>query len=201
MLVLGDGGSEMRLVKIRPVDLTEVQLCIRDLPQQEVADPLLSAGADQQIGIGKTGRVQVAPHDGFVNRLGDDMATGQVPSQPAHRIDDLRAPAVVVGDVEHQVGIIMGHRDDLLHLLPQRRFQRVQIPAHPKLHAGLHQVFEFIDQRFPQQPHQRFHFIRWPPPVFRGKRIERQDADAILAARFDDPPHRLQASAVPGRPR
>ena len=95
----------------------------------------------------------------------------------------------------------MGHRDDLLYLLPQRRFQRVQIPAHPKLHAGLHQVFEFIDQRFPQQPHQRFHFIRWPPPVFRGKRIERQDADAILAARFDDPPHRLQASAVPGRPR
>src|SRR5262249_3819590 len=50
-LVVGDGAIEVGGPEVRPERRSHPQLGIRDLPQQEIRDPHLAAGADQQIGI------------------------------------------------------------------------------------------------------------------------------------------------------
>src|SRR5471032_1626993 len=49
---LGNRLLEMFLVEVRPKRVDEHQFGVGALPEQEIADALLSAGADQQVGIG-----------------------------------------------------------------------------------------------------------------------------------------------------
>src|SRR3546814_9060659 len=49
-------GRQLLLVEIRPEHVQENEFSISELPEQEVADSLLSAGADQQVGIGYPSR-------------------------------------------------------------------------------------------------------------------------------------------------
>src|ERR1700748_3580592 len=54
-----DGALECGAVEIRPVDRHEHELAIGGLPQQEVRQALLTAGADDHVWIGNVGRVQM----------------------------------------------------------------------------------------------------------------------------------------------
>src|SRR5471030_3005624 len=56
---LGDSFLEMGLVEVGPQRVDEHQLGVGALPEQEVADALLAAGADQQVGIGNAGGQQL----------------------------------------------------------------------------------------------------------------------------------------------
>ena len=47
--VLLQGCVECVLIEVRPQALDEVQLGVRALPEQEVAEAFLAAGADEQI--------------------------------------------------------------------------------------------------------------------------------------------------------
>ena len=51
--VPGERRIERRGVEVGPEDVGEVQLRVGELPQQEIADALLAAGADQQVGLGR----------------------------------------------------------------------------------------------------------------------------------------------------
>jgi hypothetical protein len=44
-------GQERALVEVRPHAVDKVQLCVCTLPQQEIAEALLAAGADQQVDL------------------------------------------------------------------------------------------------------------------------------------------------------
>src|SRR5262245_30883693 len=48
-----DGGGEVGGAEVRPHDRYEQQLGVRALPEQEVAQALLAARADQQIHVGR----------------------------------------------------------------------------------------------------------------------------------------------------
>jgi hypothetical protein len=52
--------QEVDLAERRPVSVTEVQFRRHGLPQQEVRSALLAAGADDEVGIGLSGWVEVA---------------------------------------------------------------------------------------------------------------------------------------------
>src|SRR5207244_2852954 len=54
-----DRGIERRGVEVRPERVGEAQLRVRELPEEEVADALLAAGADEQIGLGRVAHRQV----------------------------------------------------------------------------------------------------------------------------------------------
>ena len=43
--------TQLRLAELRPHALQKAQLCVCALPQEKVAEPLLTARADQQIHI------------------------------------------------------------------------------------------------------------------------------------------------------
>ena len=47
-----NGGREIGSGEVGPQDVGEVKLGVGRLPQQEVTQPLFSAGADQQIDVG-----------------------------------------------------------------------------------------------------------------------------------------------------
>src|ERR1700719_1570234 len=53
LLIVCQRRIEFRAPKIGPQRLGDVDLRIRDLPQQEIADAQLAAGADEQVGIGQ----------------------------------------------------------------------------------------------------------------------------------------------------
>src|SRR5690242_21714011 len=48
---VGDGGGQVVAVEVRPQPGREEELGVRALPQEEIAEPLLTAGADQQIHV------------------------------------------------------------------------------------------------------------------------------------------------------
>src|SRR6478609_11581891 len=58
-----DRAQEVDPAEVGPVGLTEVELRLRALPQQEATEPLLSRGADHQIGVRLALRVDVLDVD------------------------------------------------------------------------------------------------------------------------------------------
>src|SRR5215471_5350202 len=54
-VIFADGIFEIALGKIRPQAIEKNQLGIGQLPEQEIADALFAAGADDEIGIGNPG--------------------------------------------------------------------------------------------------------------------------------------------------
>src|SRR3954469_11418373 len=83
--VLGDGPLEMLLAEVRPQGIDEHQLGVGALPQQEIADALLTAGADQKVRIGHAGGQQLALEQVFVDTLRRQLARrhlmGKIPSR------------------------------------------------------------------------------------------------------------------------
>src|SRR5512140_283425 len=57
-LVVPDRLEEVLLPEVGPVELCQPDLAVGKLPEQEVGEAHLPAGADQQIRIGKAGRVE-----------------------------------------------------------------------------------------------------------------------------------------------
>src|SRR6187399_2847593 len=54
----GDRIIEMRDRKIRPQHLADIQLGVCKIPQQEIADAMIAAGADEQIGVDDVAELQ-----------------------------------------------------------------------------------------------------------------------------------------------
>ena len=58
-MILGDGLFQCGAVEIRPVGWNEHQFTIGRLPEQEIRQPLFAAGANDEIGIGDVGRIEI----------------------------------------------------------------------------------------------------------------------------------------------
>ena len=66
--IFGDRAFERGAVEVGPVGRNEHQFAVGRLPEQEVRQPLLAAGADDQIGVGQVGRVEIRPIESAVDR-------------------------------------------------------------------------------------------------------------------------------------
>src|SRR5215475_8130085 len=102
---LGDRLLQMLLAEVRPQRVDEHQLGIGALPQQEIADPLLAADADQEVRVGHARRGQT----GFEQRL-VDVAGIEPPGlgflRPgARRGSDLLPSAIAEGDRQVDLGV------------------------------------------------------------------------------------------------
>src|SRR5258706_13136328 len=65
--VRGERRFERGTVEIGPERVGEVQLGIRELPEQEIADALLAAGANEQVGLGSIVHRQVGGQVRFLD--------------------------------------------------------------------------------------------------------------------------------------
>src|SRR5215216_53622 len=83
---LGNRLFQMVLAEIRPQRVDEHQLGIGTLPEQKIADALLAAGADQQVGIGHARRQQLLLEARLVDALGRELAGGNSARQVPRRL-------------------------------------------------------------------------------------------------------------------
>src|SRR5471032_1376058 len=104
----GDGFLEMGLVEGGPQGVDEHQHGVGALPEQEVADALLAAGADQQVGIGHTGGQQFLLEQLLVDLLGGELAGRHLAREDASGAQNLVARAVVYADVDVDPGVAAG---------------------------------------------------------------------------------------------
>src|SRR3569623_1577739 len=87
--------AERRFVEIRPVLLDEDEFGIGALPKQEVRDPLLAAGADDDVRIGHARGVERAPDGVFGDVFGLQPAGTDQRSDAANRLHNFSLAAVV----------------------------------------------------------------------------------------------------------
>src|SRR4051794_29532772 len=92
--VLGESVTKIALLEVGPQLVREDELRVRELPEQEVRDAQLAARADQQVRVRQVGCEEVRGEDVLVDLLRLDPAL----DEPAGRLDELRAPAVVERD-------------------------------------------------------------------------------------------------------
>src|SRR5258706_8535143 len=77
--------------EVGPEDRCRPVLAVGGLPDQEVREPPLAAGADDQVGVGHAARREVLADRLLVDRVGRYAQRRHL----AHRVDDIAAPAVV----------------------------------------------------------------------------------------------------------
>ena len=104
--VFGDRAFERGLVEIGPMDRHEHEFAIGGLPHQEIRQPLLAAGADDQIGIGNIGRIEISAERVGVDRRRIALSFRDFARQPLRRVGDFLPRSVVEGDDQIEPGVV-----------------------------------------------------------------------------------------------
>ena len=115
-------------VEVRPAARRHPNLRIRDLPQEKIAHAHLAGRANEQVGIGHTGRVQGAADGGLVDLVGIERAVAGLPGQGAHGVDQLGAAAVIDGEAKAHAGVVLTEPDGFVDLF-QDAIRQVGAPA------------------------------------------------------------------------
>src|SRR5215203_6277647 len=110
--------------------IRDVELCVGDLPEQEVRDAELAAGTDHQVDLGYVGGVEVACEGHLV----DVVRRETVRHYPAGGVHDLRTPTVVERDVNVQAVVPRGEILGLLHGFEHRG--RQMLPSSQETEPG-----------------------------------------------------------------
>ncbi len=174
-----------------------MELGVRALPEEEVGQAPLAAGADQQIDVGD-GRT-------IARRLRDHPAeefeVGRGGPRPAERgARDRLARGVVEGDAKMEPRAAACRVLDAPDRPHDGRREAIAPPDDAHAQAVLHAARGLRAQVGAQQPHERRHLGAGPSPVVRGEREQREHPDAEPGRGLDDAPHGLRARAVSGGP-
>src|SRR5687767_13613403 len=87
-LEVRDCVEELALPEVRPQGVGDVDLRVRDLPEKEIADAHLAARANEQIGVGNSGRPEMRGHERLVDVVGIDFLASYAASDGSHRVRD-----------------------------------------------------------------------------------------------------------------
>ena len=187
---------QRRAVEIRPVDRQEDEFGIGRLPQQEIRQPLLAGGADDEVGIGNVRGQQRTGEMLDADGVRVELAGRRLRRQSPRRLDDLLPAAIVEGDDERQPAVAARQ---LLGLVEQRGDvggEALAAADHPHPHVVGVQFGEIVADEAFQQPHQQRNLLGRTAPVFGRKAVDRQERNADLDGGAHRPPHRLDAAAV-----
>src|SRR5690606_4270240 len=109
LLVRFERQEQLFAAKVWPECRGRVILGVRRLPDEKVAEAHFAASADNQVGIGLAGSVEVIGQD----LLGHGLRGYALGEDRSHGVDDLRATTVVEGDVQDDPLIVSGQFDRL----------------------------------------------------------------------------------------
>src|SRR5580704_7976605 len=198
---LGDRLFQVLLAEIRPQRVDEHQLGVGTLPQHEIADALLAAGADQQVGVGHARGQQLAFKAILVDAIGRQLAGRDLPGEAADGLQDLGARAIVDADIHVDAAVAARHVLGVENVANDVGREPLAIADDAEPRAVFAQLVELVAQIVAQQAHQVVHFVGRPSPVFGREGKQRQHRYAELASAAHDPPHRVGAAPVAGDPR
>ena len=105
--IFGDRALKRRLVEIRPMDRHEHQFAVGRLPHQEIRQPLFAAGANDQIGIGNVGRIEILAERVGIDRCRIALSFGDFARKPLCRCGDFLPRAVVERDDEMEAAVVL----------------------------------------------------------------------------------------------
>src|SRR4051812_8851893 len=188
---------ERSAVEVRPKRVGEVKLRVGELPQQEIADALLAAGADKEIGLRCVAHGEIRMKLFFRHFF----TPGMVLQEAVERLHDVPAAAIVRRNGEREAAVPLGQLLRLLDQPADLRIEATQIAHHLEPHAVAMQLFHLVGEGALEELHEQRHFLRRTAPVLRAEREQGQVFDAPLRARLDRRPHRLDAALVAGEAR
>src|SRR5208283_4895733 len=118
---------EMHRCEFGPQHLGEVHFGVREIPQQEVADALFTAGADQKVRIGNVGEREPRADLRLIDIGCQQLAGGHLARERAARLSDVPAAAVGHRDAQTEPGVRLGQRRRIRHALRQLAAQQVPV--------------------------------------------------------------------------
>src|SRR5216684_1646883 len=149
---------EIALGEIGPQRLGEDEFGVGRLPQQEIADPLLAAGANDEVGIRHEGRQQMLADRHLVDRFGIELAIGE-------RDGELQS-----GILARQRLAVFDQRDDVWR-------QTRALTDDAQAHTVAMNLGDLAAQVMAQQSHQPVDLGGRSPPVLRGEAEKGQIGD------------------------
>ena len=177
--------------EIRPGNRGKIQLRIRQLPQQEIGNPLLIAGADQQIRIRNTCGIQIALQGIRRNIRRIHFAALELRRQFFYCTDDLIPASVIDGDLEMQTVIVLRRLFQFGDPIPDIFIQSRLVSQNSDTHTVLLRRLQTSLHIIPKQLHQRIHFVLRTVPVLCGESIYCQVLNPHTVCLFADYFHSL----------
>src|SRR5688500_15987376 len=192
---------ELRQAEIWPQRIADVQLGVRQVPQQEIADAVITAGAYEQVRVRQIGERELATEAGLIDGFERQRATRHLGSETPRGLHDVPAAAITHRHLHVEPRVRAGELFARRHARLQLDAERVAIADESQAHLVLVQIVDLAVHGLEEQLHQTIHFHRWSLPVFAGEREQREREDAALGALLDDQSHRAHAFLVAGMPR
>src|SRR6188508_2682147 len=85
---------EVLNAEIGPQRLADVKLGIREIPEKEVADAVITARADEEVGVGHVAQLQLPAKTAFVDRVDGQRAAGHLRRETSRCLHDVPTSAV-----------------------------------------------------------------------------------------------------------
>src|SRR5439155_3913799 len=193
VLEVMDRLVEVLPAKVGPQGVGDPELRVRGLPEEKIRDAELPAGADQEVRVGQSVRVEAVPEELLVDLAERDSALPVRRHDPARRVHDLGPPTVREGQHEGQPGRFreeaLGVAEDVAAVLRKE----VDAADGPELDVVLLQLLALLEQHLLENPHEPAHLARRALPVLEREGVEREDLDLELDAPLDHLPDRAAA--------
>src|SRR5580658_7762111 len=180
-VIVAERVFEVALAEIGPHGAGEDELGVSGLPEQEVADALLAAGADDEIGVGHVGGEEMMREEILVDGLGRQRPGLRQLGDGAGGTDDLGAAAIGKRHGQSQPEVVGGQRlgigdedDDVLGKA-RALADDLEPDAIPV------QLGDLAAQIMAQQAHQVVDLDHRPLPILRREAEKREIGDAELA--------------------
>src|SRR5919108_3928158 len=168
------GVLEIRGTEVRPPPVGEIQLGVRTFPQQEIAQPPLTARPDQQVDVGtEPARIPMRPPNCFTRRI-------------------------VYRKAEMQLATTLSELFCGANLPYERGLQAIPPANDGESNAVLTQRGRFGGKISLEKTHERGHFARWTLPVVGRERVQRERLDADTWCCLDNTTDRVSAGAMAG---
>src|SRR6266540_325647 len=162
---VGDRTIQLQRPEIGPQGGRDPQLGIGDLPEQEVRDAHLPAGADEEIGIGNSHGVERVTDVVLGDVLGGELAGPHLASESTERVEELVAAAIVEGQHQVEPAVVLRLAHHALDPATDRERHAVRAADDAQAHVARHELRQLPDDRFLEQPHQRGHLVLRSRPV------------------------------------
>src|SRR5215471_14162180 len=164
--------------EVRPERIDEHQLGIRGLPEEEVAQSMLAAGADDQIWFRKGARKESSREEFGCDRLRIEPPFLRRTREFAGGVGNFLLAAIIEREGEIETLIADGQALGVLdHGVDIARDTRT-IADDPDTHAALNQLVEIRPEVVAEESHECAHLCGRALPVFRRECVEREVSDA-----------------------
>src|SRR6185437_3127976 len=189
----GDGFVERLGAEVGPQRVGEVELGVGELPEEEVGDALLAAGADEEVGLRRVAHGEEAPE-----ALLGDRRDRVLDAAALGRLQDVPAPAIVRGDGEGEPGVLPGELLAAADVLADAGVESREVAHDAKPDAVGVELLHFLLEGAQEELHEERDLLGRTAPVLAREREQREVLDAALDARLHGLAHRLHAALVPG---